>query len=71
LVGNISVLPGCFVIADGSGIVFVPLARIDEVLSTAELIVRKERAMTRAVRAGGAPSEVMGANYEKMLSEDH
>ncbi len=70
-VGDISVPPGCFVIADGSGVVFIPAHRIDEVLNSAEFIVLKEQAMTAAVRAGDAPSEVMGADYEKMLSEDH
>jgi 4-hydroxy-4-methyl-2-oxoglutarate aldolase len=70
-VGNIAVMPGCYVIADASGTVFVPEERVAEVLELAEFIVQKELAMTKAVRAGEAPSVVMGADYEKMLREDH
>jgi 4-hydroxy-4-methyl-2-oxoglutarate aldolase len=70
-VGNVEVMPGCYVIADASGTVFVPEERMTEVLELAEFIVQKEQAMTKAVRAGEAPSAVMGADYEKMLREDH
>lgn len=70
-VGDVEVMPGCYVIADASGTVFVPEERVSEVLELAEFIVQKEQAMTKAVRAGEAPSVVMGADYEKMLREDH
>ena len=70
-VGDVEVMPGSYVIADASGMVFVPEERMAEVLELAEFIVRKEQAMTKAVRAGEAPSVVMGADYEKMLHEDH
>jgi 4-hydroxy-4-methyl-2-oxoglutarate aldolase len=70
-VGDIEVEPGCYVIADASGTAFIPEDRMLEVLELAEFIVSKERAMTKAVRAGEAPSEVMGADYEKMLSKEH
>ncbi len=69
-VGDTEVQPGDYVIADGSGVVFIPAARIDEVLKTAEAIVEKERLMTRDVLAGKPVSVVMGTNYENMLKKD-
>jgi 4-hydroxy-4-methyl-2-oxoglutarate aldolase len=69
-VGDSSVNPGDYVIADGSGVVFIPAARIEEVLQAAEKIAEKERLMTRDVLAGKPVSEVMGANYETMLQNN-
>lgn len=66
-VGDVAVNPGDFVIADGSGVVFIPSARIREVLTAAELIAEKERLMTRDVLDGKPVSVVMGTNYETML----
>lgn len=60
---------GDFVIADGSGIAFVPAAEIENVLRAAEIIAAKESAMTRDIRAGVPVTEVMGRNYEDMLGE--
>lgn len=64
---GVSVEPGDLVIADGSGVVFVPLARADEVISLAEGIVAKEKAMAERIAAGVPVSKVMGASYERML----
>jgi regulator of RNase E activity RraA len=68
-VGDISVNPGDYVIADGSGVVFVPAGRIEDVLKIAEKIAEKERLMTRDVLVGKPVSEVMGTNYENMLNK--
>ena len=65
--GTAPVLPGDYVLADGSGVVFIAAARIDEVLEAAELIAAREAAMTRDVLAGQPISQVMGHNYESML----
>lgn len=56
---SVSVAPGDYVIADGSGIAFVPADRIGEVLDIAERIARKQEAMVAAVRAGRSVVEVM------------
>jgi 4-hydroxy-4-methyl-2-oxoglutarate aldolase len=69
-VGDTTVRPGDYVIADGSGVVFIPAARIREVLKTAELVAEKERLMTRDVLDGKPVSVVMGTNYENMLKGD-
>lgn len=66
-VGDVSVSPGDYVLADGSGICFVAKDRADEVLETAEAIAAREALMTEAVRAGEPISKVMGADYEHML----
>jgi regulator of RNase E activity RraA len=66
-IGGVEVHPGDYVIADGSGVVFVPKARIEEVLLAAEEIAAKERAMAAAVESGKPVSRVMGGDYESML----
>jgi regulator of RNase E activity RraA len=48
-----------FVIADRCGTVFVPAARIEEVLELGERIVRRQDGMVAAVRAGRSVAEVM------------
>ncbi|QEH80062.1 RraA family protein [Sphingomonas sp. C8-2] len=68
-VGDTLVSDGDYVVADSSGVVFVPTARIEELLAAAERISAREAAMTEAVRAGEPVSQVMGARYENMLSE--
>ncbi len=67
-IAGVSVQPGDLVIADGSGVVFVPASRAAEIVETAEGIAAREGEMTRAVIAGHPVSEVMGANYESMLN---
>lgn len=66
-VGDFEVYPGDYVVADGSGVVFVPQREIALVLETAEAIVAREEAMAQALREGVPISTVMGANYESML----
>ncbi|MCA6998145.1 RraA family protein [Dickeya solani] len=48
-----------YVIADRCGTVFIPAARIDEVLELGERIARRQDGMVAAVRAGRAVAEVM------------
>ncbi len=66
-VGETIVAAGDYVIADASGIVFIPASRAIDVISIAEKIAEKERLMTADVVAGKPVSEVMGTNYENML----
>ncbi|GAA0843874.1 RraA family protein [Streptosporangium amethystogenes subsp. fukuiense] len=69
-VGGVGVAPGDLVIADGSGVVFLPAARAGEILAAAEQVAERERAMAEQVRAGVPVSQVMGARYETMLQEN-
>jgi 4-hydroxy-4-methyl-2-oxoglutarate aldolase len=69
LVGDITVSPGDYVIADASSVVFIPQADVARVVEAAELIAQRESLMAQALRDGKRPSEVMGANYEHMLKK--
>jgi len=64
---GIPVKPGDYVIADGSGVVFIAVENIERVLATADEIFAREGAMAQALREGKPITEVMGANYENML----
>ena len=66
-IGEVTVCPGDYVIADASGVVFIAAADIDRVLQAAEMIVGREAAMAQALRAGQPVSQVMSADYEHML----
>lgn len=66
-VGDVEVKAGDYVIADGSGVVFIASEIIGEVLVIAEKIIEKKRLMTRDVLAGKPVTEVMDTNYEHML----
>jgi len=68
-VGDVTVNPGDYVIADGSSVVFVAQADIGRVVDAAELIVERESLMAQALREGKRASEVMGASYEHMLKK--
>lgn len=66
-VGEIWVAEGDYVIADGSGVVFIPAEEAEKVISAAEEIANREAAMAKALLDGVAPSDVMGGQYEHML----
>jgi regulator of RNase E activity RraA len=66
-IGEITVHPGDFAIADASGVVFIAAADIERVLDAAEMIAGREAAMAKALLAGNPISQVMGADYEHML----
>lgn len=66
-VGDVLVQDGDFVVADNSGVAFIPTARISEVLDVAEQIFSRESAMAKALLEGRPISQVMDANYEYML----
>lgn len=69
LVGGLAVSAGTFVLADGSGVVFVPEAEISRVLSLAEEIAGREARMAEELRQGHAGTAVMDSRYERMLEE--
>lgn len=66
-IGEVTVNPGDLVIADASGVAFVPAARAAEVLDAAEMIAGREAAMAKALLTGQPITDVMGADYEHML----
>jgi regulator of RNase E activity RraA len=56
------------VLADGSGVVFIPAAKGEEVIAAAEMIAARESLMKEAVLKGDPVTEVMGRDYETMLT---
>lgn len=67
---GVEVLPGDYLLADRSAVVFIPSAGIAAVLDAAEEIAGKEVAMAAAIAAGTPIGQVMGGAYEHMLSRD-
>lgn len=57
--GGVRVEPGDLVIADGSGVVFVPADRAEEVIAAAERLAERQARMAAAVREGRSVVEVM------------
>ncbi len=68
VIGEVTVNPGDYVLADSSGVAFIPAAEIERVLDAAEAIAAREAAMTKDVEADQPVSQVMGASYEHMLT---
>jgi len=66
-IGEITVTPGDYVLADSSCVVFVKADDIERVVDEAERIAAREAAMAKAARDGEAMSTVMGADYERLL----
>lgn len=67
---GVQVHPGDLVIADGSGVVFIPRTREKEVIAEAEAIAARESKMAEAIRSGRSVVEVMeGLGYESMLDK--
>ena len=66
---GVQVHPGDLVIADGSGVVFIPRQKEAEVLAEAEKIAHRESLMAAEIRKGRAVGEVMGLSYESMLKD--
>ncbi len=66
-VGEVDVVPGDYVIADRSAVIFIKAADIERVLQAAEAVAAREAAIAKALRAGEPITRAMGANYEDML----
>ena len=71
VVGGVRVRPGDWVLADSSGIVFVPAARAEQVIATAEALAAREQQMLHRIRNGEPVSQVMSHNYENMLKDSN
>jgi len=69
VVGDVSVSPGDYVVADASAVVFVQSGDIERVLDAAEAVADRERQMVADLKNGLPPAQVMGKNYETMLKK--
>ena len=66
-IGDLTVEPGAYVLADRSGVIFIAATDIERVLAAAERILAKEEAMAKDILAGKPIGFVMGGDYEHML----
>jgi regulator of RNase E activity RraA len=66
-VGGVRIDHGDYVVADSTGMVFVPAPAAGAVLAAAEEIAAVEARMASALDGGAPVSEVMGRSYETML----
>lgn len=68
-IGDVTVQPGDYVLADSSGVAFVAAADAERVIAAAEEIAAREAAMAGAIDRGEKITAVMGADYEHMLKK--
>lgn len=69
-IGGVRVAPGDLVIADGTGVVFVPAAIAAEAIAKAETIAEQEKRMVEAVHEYKSIAEIMDHRYESMLDQE-
>ena len=68
--GEATVSPGDFIVADGAAVIVIAPDAVEQVLSAAENIVAREQAMIAAMDQGTPLQDVLGGNYEHMLKRD-
>jgi regulator of RNase E activity RraA len=66
-IGGVRVRAGDYVIADASGVAFIPAVDVLRVLDAAEGIASREAAMAKDLLAHQPITQVMGTDYEHML----
>ncbi len=66
-IAGICVEPRDLVLADGSGVVFIPGRQIEQVLERAESLADKERSMARAIAGNESIITIMNHRYETMI----
>jgi len=69
-IGSITVRPGDWVIADGSGVVFVAAEHLQAVVEQAEKLVAREAELIADIESGTPVSQVMSRTYEHMTRKD-
>lgn len=70
MIGNVTVYPGSYIVADGSAVIVIEPDNVEAVLVTAEDIAAREAAMIAEMAKGTPMSAVLGGNYEHMLKRD-
>jgi 4-hydroxy-4-methyl-2-oxoglutarate aldolase len=67
-VAGVTVRPGDLVIADGSGVVFLPAEHAEAIISAAEQVAAREQALSVRINNGEPSAAVLSAGYERMLA---
>jgi len=69
-IGPITVRPRDWVIADGSGVVFIAAENLQAVVEQAEKLLAREAELVAAIESGTPVSQVMSRTYEHMTRKD-
>lgn len=69
-IGGVGVAMGDLVVADGSGVAFIPASQASAVLDVAEAIFAREQLMAAAINRDEPLADVLGTNYEQMLKRE-
>lgn len=69
-IGNVMVLPGDLVIAQKEGVLFVPAHLAEQVVSTAEFIIRKDQFGFEMVRAGKYSTGEIDSQWSDAIKSD-
>jgi regulator of RNase E activity RraA len=69
-VDSVIVHPGDWVIADGSGVVFLSPENVEAILEQAERLVAREASLLKDIEAGIPVSKVMSRTYEHMTRKE-
>jgi 4-hydroxy-4-methyl-2-oxoglutarate aldolase len=67
-VAGVTVRPGDLVIADGSGVVFLPAEHAGAIISGAEQLAAREQALSVRINDGEPSAAVLSSDYERMLA---
>jgi regulator of RNase E activity RraA len=70
IIGSITVRPGDWVIADGSGVVFIAAENLQVVVEQAEKLVAREADLIADIESGTPVGQVMSRTYEDMTRKD-
>ena|SRR5262252_888763 len=68
--GSIPVRPGDWVIADGSGVVFIAAENLQAVVEQAEKLFAREAELVADIESGTPVSQVMSRTYEHMTRKE-
>jgi 4-hydroxy-4-methyl-2-oxoglutarate aldolase len=69
-VDSVTVRPGDWVIADGSGVVFITFENLKIVIEQAEKLAAREAELVAEIEAGTPVSQVMSRTYEHMTQKE-
>lgn len=70
-IGPITVRPGDWVIADGSGVVFIAAENLNAIVEQAEKMLAREAELVADIESGTPVSQVMSRTYEHMTRKDN
>jgi regulator of RNase E activity RraA len=70
-IGPITVRPGDWVIADGSGVVFIAAENLKAVVEQAEELAQREAQLVADIESGTPVSQVMSRTYEHMTQKEN